>query len=197
MVVMNEGYQPMKIIGYQGIEGSNSEEAARIYAEQNHVTDCIFLPLVSSLNVLTCVETDKIDIGVIAIRNNHGGVVKESMDALLNTTLKKRGSIIIPIHHFLFVKDSSVQLSDLRFLVSHPQAFKQCETTLKTQYPNLQLIEDEDTATAARKLGNGILSKEAAVLCRENAGEMNHLHLLVSNLEDNCDNQTEFEVYTK
>ncbi|MBN2877271.1 MAG: hypothetical protein JXL85_06430 [Bacilli bacterium] len=186
----------MKIIGYQGIEGSNSEEAARIWAENHLQEEYILLPLVSSLNVLTCVETEKVDFGVIAIRNNHGGVVKESMDALLNTPLKRTGSITIPIYHHLYVKDDTVTIDQIRFVVSHPQAFLQCEGTLKTKYGRLELVIDEDTATAARKLGNGILSKESAVLCRENAGKMNHLVLLESHLEDNENNQTEFEVYS-
>ena len=42
----------MKIIGYQGIEGSNSEEAARLLADKLALKDFLLLPLVSSLNVL-------------------------------------------------------------------------------------------------------------------------------------------------
>lgn len=185
----------MKIIGYQGIEGSNSEEAARLLAEKLQLKDYLLLPLVSSLNVLTCVETNKTDYGVVAIRNNHGGTVKESIDALYNSPLQKRDSIVIPIHHFLFVKDDTVQIDDIKYISSHPQAFMQCKNTLQKHFSNVELVLDEDTATAARKLGNGIFSKQTAVLCRKNAGEMNHLHLLQSNLEDNQDNKTEFEIY--
>lgn len=187
----------MKIIGYQGIEGSNSEEAARLFAEKLGIEDYLLLPLVSSLNVLTCVETNKTDYGVIAIRNNHGGSVKESVDALYNSPLKLKDSIEIPIHHFLFVKDAEVTLNDIEHISSHPQAFMQCKETLKKHFPNVSLVKDEDTATAARKLGNGIFSRETGVLCRKNAGDMNHLHLIQSNLEDNSNNRTTFELYAK
>jgi len=187
----------MKIIGYQGIEGSNSEEAARLLAKKLDIKDYLLLPLVSSLNVLTCVETEKTDYGVIAIRNNHGGSVKESIDALYNSPLHKLDSITISIHHFLYTKDVDVRLEDINYISSHPQAFMQCKNNLNKIFPNIELVPDEDTATAARKLGNGIFSRQTAVLCRKNAGEMNHLFLSDSNLEDNQDNKTEFEIYIK
>lgn len=187
----------MKIIGYQGIEGSNSEEAARLLAEKLDLKEYLLLPLVSSLNVLTCVETNKTDYGVIAIKNNHGGTVKESMDALYNSPLEKLDEITIPIHHFLYVKDESIEKENIKYISSHPQAFMQCKDTLENNYQHVELVPDEDTATAARKLGNGIFSKQIAVLCRKNAGEMNHLHLLSSNLEDNQNNKTTFEIYKR
>ncbi|AIO18097.1 P-protein [Candidatus Izimaplasma bacterium HR1] len=187
----------MKIIGYQGIEGSNSEEAARLLAEKLQLKDYLLLPLVSSLNVLTCVETKKTDYGVVAIRNNHGGTVKESMDALYNSPLNLVESIEIPIHHFLYVKDDSIAVNDINHICSHPQAFMQCKDTLEKEFKDVKLVPDEDTATAARKLGNGIFSSSTGVLCRKNAGEMNNLYLLKSYLEDNDNNRTEFEMYSK
>jgi len=187
----------MKIIGYQGIEGSNSEEAARLLAKKLDIKDYLLLPLVSSLNVLTCVETEKTDFGVIAIRNNHGGTVKESIDALHNSPLKKLDAITIDIHHYLYTKDQDVTAEEIHYISSHPQAFMQCKKNLNNAFPTVELVPDEDTATAARKLGNGIFSRQTAVLCRKNAGEMNQLFLCKSNLEDNQDNKTEFEIYIK
>ena len=73
----------------------------------------------------------------------------------------------------------------------------QCKETLHNDFNNIKLVPDEDTATAARKLGNGIFSKQTGVLCRTNAGEMNNLFLIKSYLEDNNDNRTEFEMYVK
>ena len=187
----------MKIIGYQGIEGSNSEEAARLLAEQLKIKDFILLPLVSSLNVLSCVESEKTDYGVIAVKNNHGGIVQESKDALLNSKLKRTGLIEIDIHHYLFVKDDTVTAKDIKFIASHPQAFIQCQNTLKNDFEGVELVADEDTATAAKKLANGIFSSQTAVLCRKNAGVMNNLFLLREHLEDNNDNKTTFELYQR
>lgn len=185
----------MVIIGYQGVEGSNSERAALEFAQKSKFNSYQLLPLVSSFNVLDNVIKKRVDYGVIAVRNSSGGTVEESKIVLDHLNIQKKDEVTIPIHHFLFVKDENVTLEDIDSLASHPQAFKQCKTTLETTYENLTLIDDEDTATAARKLSLGILERNFGVLCRKNAGEMNGLYLLRSNLEDRPDNKTTFEVY--
>ncbi len=185
----------MIIIGYQGVEGSNSEQAALQFAIKNKFNSYQLLPLVSSFNVLDNVIKKRIDFGVVAVRNSKGGTVKESKLVLDHLHITKKDEITIPITHHLFVKDDTIKVEDITGIVSHPQAFKQCEKTLQNNYNHLQLINDEDTATAARKLSLGILSRTSAVLCRLNAGDMNNLHLLQSNLEDSEDNKTTFEIY--
>ena len=185
----------MIIIGYQGVEGSNSERAALEFAQKRNFIDYQLLPLVSSFNVLDNVIKKRVDYGVIAVRNSSGGTVAESKIVLDHLCINKKDEVTIPIHHFLFVKDASVKLEDIDTLASHPQAFKQCQNTLDTEYSWIKLVDDEDTATAARKLSLGILERNCGVLCRKNAGEMNGLYLLKSHLEDRPDNKTTFEVY--
>lgn len=185
----------MITIGYQGVEGSNSEQAAKEFAKKRNIKTYQLLPLVSSFNVLDNVMKQRIDFGVIAVRNNSGGIVKESKIVLDHLDLVKKDEVTLPITHHMFSKNKDIDISQITTLVSHPQAFKQCEQRLKKDYPNLLLQEDEDTATAARKLSLGILEDHCAVLCRKNAGEMNNLHLLEANLEDHKDNKTTFEVY--
>lgn len=185
----------MVIIGYQGVEGSNSERAAYEFALKRGFENYQLLPLVSSFNVLDNVIKDRVDYGVVAVLNSSGGVVKESKIVLDHLNLKKKDEITIPIHHYLFVKDSLVTIKDITKLVSHPQAFKQCKDTLSTYYSTIILINDEDTATAARKLSLGIIDNNCGVLCRKNAGEMNNLFLLKMNLEDSKDNKTTFYIY--
>lgn len=185
----------MIVIGYQGVEGSNSERAALEFAVKKGFTKYSLLPLVSSFNVLDNVIKKRVHYGVVAFVNSSGGIVKESKIVLDHLNLPKKAEITIPIYHYLFVKDSTISIGDIDSFVSHPQAFKQCKNTLSIEYSHIKLVEDEDTATAARKLSLGILENNCGVLCRKNAGEMNELHLLKSNLEDTKDNKTTFYVY--
>ena len=185
----------MIVIGYQGVEGSNSERAALEFALKREFKDYQLLPLVSSFNVLDNVIKERVNYGVVAVVNSSGGIVKESKIVLDHLNLIKKDEITIPIYHYLFVKDSSITLEDINTLVSHPQAFKQCKHRLSTEYSSIKLVDDEDTATAARKLSLGIIENNCGVLCRKNAGEMNNLFLLRSNLEDREDNKTTFHVY--
>ena len=68
---------------------------------------------------------------------------------------------------------------------------------MSKKYSSVTLFDDEDTATAAKKLALGLFSDEAGVLCRKNAGEMNKLFMIDDFLEDRNDNTTEFEMYKK
>jgi len=184
-------------IGYQGIQNSNSEAAAIEFVEQRKFNDYIMIPLVSSFNVLDNVENGTIDYGVVAYSNNTGGTVKESVQALKFVNVHLVDEITIPINHYLFVKNDLVKIQSIEAIASHPQAFLQCQSTLSKHYPNIDLIQDEDTATAARKLRLELFNEQTAVLCRKNAGEKNNLFLVHSNLEDRDDNSTSFRVYKK
>lgn len=185
----------MIVIGYQGVEGSNSEQAALELAMKNKFKEFQLLPLVSSFNVLDNVIKKRVQYGVIAVENSSGGRVVESEIVLKHLNLKKVDQITISISHFLFAKNDKISKNDIRKIASHPQALKQCTQTLEELFPTIELETDEDTATAARKLSLGIFNDSVAVLCRKNAGEMNGLHLLMSHLEDSQDNKTTFEMY--
>jgi prephenate dehydratase len=63
--------------------------------------------------------------------------------------------------------------------------------------PKVKPLEIEDTAIGAYKLKSGEYKNDVAVLCRKNAGEINNLHLLFENIEDNKDNATEFALFKK
>ena len=185
------------LIGYQGIKGSNSEMAAKLIGEKEGFTNVTYIPLVSSFNVLESIHQGIIDYGVIAIHNSSGGHVLESKKALKHIHVDLVSQITIPIEHFLFVKNPSVMKQDISQIISHSQAFMQCIQTLKTNYPKIPLISDEDTATAAMKLRLELLPFSSAVICRKEAGFNNGLHLLESHLEDRKDNTTTFHMYSK
>lgn len=187
----------MILIGYQGILNSNSEEAAKEFAKDFVNIDYILLPLVSSFNVLDNVNNGNIDFGVVAYENNNGGKVTETVKTVDHLNLNLVKEVVLPIHHFLFVKNSSVSLNDISKIASHSQALVQCQSNLNNSFPNVILVKDEDTATAARKLNLGLFDDNTAVICRLNAGFDNGLHLLMSNLEDNKNNKTKFRVYSK
>lgn len=185
------------LIGYQGIKGSNSEMAARKLAENHGLRQAVFVPLVSSFNVLESLSLNVIDYGVIAMHNNTGGKVKESHHALKYIPVKFIDDITLPIEHHLYVKDKTINFLHITQITSHLQALIQCQNNLKQKFPKITLTTDEDTATAAMKLRLELLPDTCAVLCRKEAGEYNQLHLVEEHLEDRVDNTTTFHMYTK
>jgi len=183
------------LIGYQGIKGSNSEQAAKEIAQKMDLSDYRLIPLVSSFNVIENIINKTIDYGVVAMKNNTGGIVKESHQSLMNADVRLVEEVTLPIHHFLFVKNKEVTKDKITQIASHSQALIQCKNTLMQKYPMIPLIADEDTATAAIKLRIDLFDEYTAVLCRENAGIDNGLYLLDSYLEDDPGNTTDFSMF--
>lgn len=179
-------------IGYQGIEGSNSQAAARNMAERLGWTNVEYVPLVHSKGVVGALLAGTVDYGVMATLNHIAGVVLETEAALRGVQYRMLALDCIPIHHCLFVKNSSV--TEIHAVASHIQALKQCKGTLAREYPEAVWKEEEDTAIAAQHLAEGTLPPDTGVLCRRDAGEAFGLHLLRENLEDDAENATEFEL---
>lgn len=179
-------------IGYQGIEGSNSEASAKSMAKRLGWTDVEYVPLVHSRGVVEALLSGAVDCGVMATLNHVAGVVQETESALRGVNYRMLALDCIPIHHCLFVKDASV--TEIRSIASHIQALEQCRGTLTQDYPEAAWKEEEDTAIAARYLAEGLLPRDAGVLCRRDAGEAFGLHLVRENLEDDAENATEFEL---
>lgn len=180
-------------IGYQGMENSNSDSAARLFVERNEKLRCEdveYIPLVSSKNVVESLLSGKIDYGVLAIKNNVAGEVEETKEALEGAKkIKIIDSLDMKIHHCVFALDKDTKIEAV---ASHIQALIQTRKNIKRLFGNVQEIEVEDTAIAAKYLREGKLSKNTAVICPKNAGQKYSLTILYENIEDNADNVTTF-----
>ncbi len=185
----------MPKIGYQGLVGSNSEEAANKIAINLKLADVEFVPLLSSKQVFGKLKRNEIDYGVVAIKNSVAGIVGETYEAMKNEIVEFVASEILPIHHSLFVKNTSVKLTDIQQIASHPQAIKQCKNSINEQFKNVELLEIEDTAIGAKYLSEGQLHDRTAVLCKKTAGEAYGLFLVKDNFEDFDHNETEFRMF--
>lgn len=193
----------MAKIGFQGIVGSNAEEAAKLFVEKNKkskhiISDLLenveFIPCITSQNTITSLKNGNIDYAVVATKNTLGGTVEETFQAINQEYLMFMGTEILPIHHCLF-KKKGVELSKIDTVCSHPQALIQTEITRERYFPDMEEFSYADTALAAENLANNILPDNYAVICRKNAGLSFGLELIQENIEDSKDNYTEFRIY--
>lgn len=179
-------------IGYMGIPGSNSEEAAMRFMEGNGLDGAELVPLMDSHGVVDAMEKGECEYGVVASRNIKAGPVDETIHSLEGKDwVGILDEIWIPIHHCVFVKDSPFTINRI---VSHVQAILQCNGNLEKLFPGAIRIECEDTALAARLLAEGGIPQDSAVLCRRNAGEMFGLLMIHENIEDDSTNMTQFQL---
>lgn len=182
-------------IGYQGLVGSNSEEAAKAFKVNLGLPYAELVPLKSSRNVVLALSNEEINYGVMAIENSIGGIVEESKQALESASLLISGSLSLPIHHSMFFRDENITNEDIETVASHVQALKQSSNLIESEFGKSELLEMEDTAIAAKMLANGDLNNNTAIICRKNAGEMYKLYLYKENIENDSSNQTTFHIY--
>ena len=83
-------------------------------------------------------------------------------------------------------------LKDIREIHSHQQALRQCRDYLAKHFWGVALIEEVDTAEAARRLHDGELPSTAAVIANKACAEIYHLRLLQADIHDLKNNVTLF-----
>ena len=184
---------PPEVIGYQGIPGSFSEEAARNYIQEENLGDIETKACLTSRNVMESLYTYEIDRGIIAMENARGGVVHESIHALAKARCKVRSMFHIQVNQCLITK-RGVDQKEITEVRSHPQALKQCSRFLKENFAKVPHIEAEDTAEAARKLHMGEYSDTTAVIAPARAAELYELSVNQFGIQDLKDNKTLFLV---
>ena len=181
----------MKTIGVQGGKGSFSEEAANLFCKNHGISDSKIIYQISSEQVLHEVENNQTEYGIIAMENAQGGVVIESVEALS----KYRCDIIemfhIPVNQNL-LGVAGTNIGDIMEIHSHQQALRQCKDYLSEHFWSRPLIEEDDTAEAARRLAEGKLPPNAAVIANEACAELYNLEILEKSIHDLKHNLTLF-----
>jgi len=183
------------IVGYQGIPGSFSEEAA-MYFITNKIKkykNIELLPLGTTSEVILHLIDGSIDYGVFAYTNTIGGRVRETKEALDEhgneiCVLHQRS---MRIHQCLFAKQG-IKLEEIKTVVSHIQGLKQTAKFISKNLPYARMSKQIDTALTAKLLSKGILDRYTAVICSKQAGEKYGLSMLAEKIEDSENNYTEF-----
>jgi|SRR3989344_376292 len=159
-------------IGVMGAKGSFSEEAGRTYAKKHaNLKKFELLYLVSAENVLSELEKGAINLAIFPIENSNGGVVLEAVHAMAKHNFHIKKIFEIDVHHCLMVKNDT-NAGQIKTIISHDQAIKQCRMYLRRRWPKVKLREYADTAKAAEDLAKGKLPKSAAVIAARLAARL-------------------------
>ena len=170
-------------IAYQGIEGAFSHLACRrFYGDYRAVSCRTFSEAFSS------VVRGDVSFALIPIENTLGGRVAEIHHILSETSLYIIGEHFMPIYHNL-LGVSGARLSDLRCVMSHPQALSQCRGLLETL--GVEARPHLDTAGSAREVSERG-DKTLGSLSSSFAAEIYGLSILKDRVEDKIGNTTRF-----
>ncbi|HLC41833.1 MAG TPA: chorismate mutase, partial [Methylomirabilota bacterium] len=120
--------QPLRI-AYLGPAATYTHQAAIArFGSSAH-----FSPVRSIPEVFDEVERSRVDYGVVPVENSTEGAVNLTLDRFLDSTALICGEITLEISHHLLTPANN--LSDVKSVISHPQALAQCRQWLAAHLP--------------------------------------------------------------
>jgi prephenate dehydratase len=171
-------------VAFQGERGAYSEAAAIVYFGTE--IDPEACPTFDA--VFEAVDSGDCERGIVPVENSLAGSIHRNYDLLQRHTLSIVGEHIFRVRHCLIAHPGAA-LSEIRKIISHPQALAQCEG-----YIDKLGLEREpwyDTAGAVKSLSEDGHRDHAAIASRR-AAEVYKMQILAAGIEDVAANYTRF-----
>ena len=181
----------MKKLYFLGPNGTYSEVSAKkIEKVLNEKLELI--PVSTIAKIVELVEKTG-NYGVLPIENSIEGIVRQTIDSLLDALVQINLQTEIEIKHCIFSKGKK---ENIKHIISHPQALAQCSKYILNNFDEkIDLIEAKSTAEAARGLLNKNISY-AAISSFDVGNELGY-NLIDTNIGDIKDNKTRFILISK
>jgi prephenate dehydratase len=183
-----QSQQPVSV-AFQGERGAFSDEAVRIFFGQQAE------PLAhrTFADVFRAVAAGEVDYGLVPVENSQAGSINDVYDLLRQHDLFVIGEISHPVNHCLLCLPGQ-QLSEIKRVISHPQALAQSDVYLREL--GVEIVATYDTAGSAKMIREENLTGVAAVAARR-AAELYQLEILAQNIQTIKDNFTRFIVLSR
>ena len=177
--------QPLTI-AYLGPTGTYTEAAA--VKQFGHFATT--RPVATIDEVFREVEADAAHYGVVPVENSTEGMVNNTLDCFMTSTLSICAEVELPIHVCLMAAPATDRAS-IKTIYAHSQLFAQCRRWLDAHMPGIARVPVNSNAEAARMTGE---RNDCAAMAGSMAAEHYGLRILSTNIEDNPDNKTRFLV---
>jgi chorismate mutase/prephenate dehydratase len=172
-------------VGYLGPEATFTHSAAM--KRFGNSTDLRSLESVSE--IFEEVERENVDFGIVPIENSSEGAVRHTLDRFLTSDLRICSESYLAVELFLLGTDED--LDAVETVYSHGHALSQGREWLERNLPEVDIVETQSTAEAARIAGE---EPHAAAVASEVAADIYDLNVLVRNIEQPATNYTRFLV---
>ncbi len=175
-------------VSYCGTIGSFSQQAtARLFPEGK------LLPCASFKEAYDLTLAGKSNYTVLPIENSYAGEVAATIDLLYRGKLFAIGLYDMRVEQCL-VGVKGTQLSDVKTVISHPQALAQCAEYIASHH--YSEIIAENTAFAAKAVADKNAPSFAAIASRSCA-EIYGLEVLDGDISESRENTTRFALLSK
>ena len=149
------------------------------------------IPAKTISDAIHILENNRAEFAVVPVENSTEGVVNETLDTLVNSSVKIMGEVILPIRHHLW---GNLKNSTSDKIYGHPQALAQCQKFLREYYSDAAEVAVYSTALGVKKVkaeGLGL------AIGSDLAGALYGLEAVAENIQDSTNNQTRFIVLGK
>jgi prephenate dehydratase len=175
-------------IAIQGEKGCFHEVAARQYFCFDNID---IVPCSNFDMTLNSVIEGKADMAMMAIENARSGSILYNYSLIRESGLKMLGEHNLRVRQNLMALPGQT-IHEIKQIRSHPIALAQCMAFLN-QYPEITLVESDDTAGSAKLISEHKLKKIAAI-GSASAAEIYKLDILAPGIETYKKNYTRFLV---
>ncbi len=177
-----------KKVGAQGVDGAFSSKAAR------HMFPGAQIVFFSSWSeIFEALRKGDIDFGVLPVENSTYGSVTDVYRLIMDNDAYIYASLRLPVEHCLLAKHG-VSLSDIKEIISHPQAIGQCSEFLENA--GILATQATNTAKAAELVSSSVRSDIAAIASSECA-ELYGLDILAYGIQNEKHNTTRFAAISR
>ena len=177
----------MNSLGYLGPEGTYTEIAAR---ECNGEIDK-YIAFDDIRTLFMAVKEKEVEQAIVPLENSLEGAVTLTLDLLVEIDLQITDEIIIPINHSL-IANKDLELSEIKNVISHPQALAQCRNFLQENLTDYKVNTASSTAEAVKQITK--LDESWAAIANHKLADFYPVEVLTEMIQDNKDNWTRFVI---
>jgi prephenate dehydratase len=170
-------------VAFQGEQGAYSEEAGHDY-----LPGAEMVPHETFDDVFTSVASGICKAGLIPIENSLAGSIHQNYDLLLGNNLFIVGEYFFRIRHCL-IGFPDVNRSEIKRVISHPQALGQCNAYLKDLRIKPEAVYD--TAGSVKILKSSG-DRTCGAIASKRAAEIYGMSIIQEGIEDDPENYTRF-----
>lgn len=179
----------MKRVAIQGYSGCFHEEAARRFYSTLGEKDLQIAECDTFDGLYSAIGRGEADAAVMAIENTVSGGLIPNFDLLRKNPQKIKGEVFLRIEQNLMALPGQ-RLEDIREVRTHYMAINQTREFFKA-WPQIRLVESEDTAKSAAQVAREGLKGVGAVASKL-AAELYGLEILAPGIETYKQNFTRF-----
>ena len=176
-----------KRIAIQGVKGCFHEQAARLFYKD--LTDIEIIECDNFEDLYLAMDSGKADAAIMAIENTVSGGLLPNFELLRKWGKRIKGEVYLRIVQNLMALPGQ-KVEDLREVRTHYMAINQTREFFKS-YPDIALVESEDTALSACQVARERLQGVGAVASRL-AADLYGLEILQPSIETYKQNFTRF-----